>query len=58
MNEISAVLYYFVFVSGKTSKEKLKDVRAEMSEKGVRLLVVSALDEVACKEPFLFLNTQ
>ncbi|KAJ9577057.1 hypothetical protein L9F63_006337 [Diploptera punctata] len=33
--------------TGKTSKEKVKEVRAEMSEKGARLLVVSALDEVA-----------
>jgi hypothetical protein len=38
-----------VLVSGKTSNVKVKEVRAEMKEKGARLLVVSALDEVACE---------
>jgi hypothetical protein len=28
---------------------KVEEVRAQMNEKGARLLVVSALDEVACE---------
>lgn len=33
--------------TGKTSDVKVREVRAEMKEKGARLLVVSALDEIA-----------
>jgi hypothetical protein len=40
---------YVTLVSGKISKVKVEEVRAEMEEKGARLLVISALDEVACE---------
>jgi Xaa-Pro aminopeptidase len=36
-------------ISGKTSSVKVNEVRAEMKEKEARLLVISALDEVACE---------
>jgi hypothetical protein len=38
-----------ILVSGKTSDVKVREVRAEMKGKGARLLVVSALDEIACE---------
>lgn len=34
---------------GKSSSEKVLEVRNEMSKLGAQALVVSALDEVACK---------
>lgn len=36
-------------VAGKTIGQKLKEIRADMADKGCKLLVVTALDEVACK---------
>lgn len=42
-------LNYVTFISGKISKVKVEQVRAEMEEKGARLLVVCALDEIACE---------
>jgi Xaa-Pro aminopeptidase len=36
-------------ISGKTSNVKVNEVRAEMKEKDARLLVIAALDEVACE---------
>lgn len=38
-----------ILLSGKTSKQKVHEVRIEMAEKGASLLVVTALDEIACK---------
>jgi hypothetical protein len=42
-------LSYVTSISGKISKVKVEEVRAEMEEKGARLVVVSALDELACE---------
>jgi len=42
-------LNYITFISGKISKVKVGEVRGEMQEKGARLVVVSALDEIACE---------
>jgi Xaa-Pro aminopeptidase len=36
-------------ISGKTSNVKVNEVRAQMKEKEARLLVISALDEIACE---------
>lgn len=38
-----------ILLSGKTSKQKVHEVRVEMAEKGASLLVVTALDEIACR---------
>lgn len=39
--------------AGKLVSDKLVDVRAKMTEQGAKVLVVSALDEIACKWTFL-----
>lgn len=36
-------------MTGKTINEKIEKVRSEMNNKGANVLVVTALDEVACK---------
>lgn len=36
-------------ITGKTIKDKVTEIRKEMAEKETEALVVSALDEVACK---------
>ncbi len=36
-------------MTGKTIHEKIEKVRSEMSNKGANVLVVTALDEVACE---------
>jgi hypothetical protein len=41
--------YSLILVSGKKSGLKVREVQAEMKLKGARLLVVSALDEIACE---------
>ena len=38
-----------VVCAGRNWKEKLEDVRSEMKKKAASVLVVTALDEVACK---------
>lgn len=38
-----------VTVKGQSWQEKVKDIRNEMRKKDVSVLVVTALDEVACK---------
>lgn len=42
-------------VCGRTSDEKIRDLRKKMDEKSAKWLVVTALDEVAC-ELFLLDN--
>lgn len=36
-------------ITGKTINQKVEQIREEMIEKGCNVLVVTALDEVACK---------
>lgn len=36
-------------MTGKTINEKIEKIRSEMTNKGANVLVVTALDEVACK---------
>lgn len=36
-------------ITGKTIGQKVEEIRAEMAEKCCNVLVVTALDEVACK---------
>lgn len=38
-------------ITGKTIADALKSVRSEMTEQHASILVVTALDEVACKQP-------
>lgn len=38
-----------VEMTGKTINEKIEKIRSEMTNKGANVLVVTALDEVACK---------
>lgn len=39
----------FALFLGKSSKDKVEEVRKMMAEKSAELFVVCALDEVACK---------
>lgn len=43
-----SLLRYCVY-AGRSWQEKLEDVRSEMKKKAASVLVVTALDEVACK---------
>lgn len=36
-------------MTGKTVNEKIEEIRSEMANKGANVLVVTALDEVACE---------
>lgn len=36
-------------ITGRTIGEKVSDVRTAMADKGADVLIVTALDEVACK---------
>lgn len=38
-----------VILTGRTWQEKLSDVRQDMKEKNAQALIVTALDEIACK---------
>lgn len=42
--------------TGRTTAQKLDDVRAEMTTAGADAVVLSELDEIACKCIFCFLN--
>lgn len=35
--------------AGKTSADKLKEIREKMKEQSSKVMVVTALDEIACK---------
>ena len=47
---ISFCFKIFVFTIGKSWHEKVKEVRGTLTKKKADALVVTALDEVACKE--------
>lgn len=40
---------YVSMVTGRSLQEKVEDVRIEMAKKGADVLVITALDEVACR---------
>ena len=43
--------------SGRRWQEKLGDVRSEMNKKAASVLVITALDEVACESIYFILYT-
>ena len=47
MRKLFDYSYYFVRYAGKSWKEKVRDLRSDMSEVGARAMVVTALDEIA-----------
>lgn len=44
-----------ISITGKTTDEALQSIRTEMREKHADLLVITALDEVACELNILFM---
>lgn len=42
----------FVSVTGATVQSKVERVREKMKEKGVSVLLITALDEIACKSKY------
>jgi len=40
---------FFLFYLGKKCGEKVEEVRQKMTEKNATILLVTALDEIACK---------
>lgn len=46
---LNPVMVHNLEFAGKTVSEKLTDVRAEMTDAGCETLVLTALDEIACK---------
>lgn len=41
-------------MTGKTINEKIEKIRSEMANKGANVLVVTALDEIACKSTLFY----
>lgn len=48
------VINNYDFVLGKKCGEKVEEVRQKMTEKNATILLVTALDEIACKCELLY----
>lgn len=49
VRKLDSIMTLSIDIAGQTIGEKAKKIREEMNEKGANVLVVTALDEVACK---------
>lgn len=50
------ILQLSTAVTGRKIADKIAEIRQEMSDKKAEILVVTALDEVACKLPHMVHN--
>lgn len=53
---LNQVVQHPMQFAGKSISDKLEDVRKEMSNEGVEVLIVAELDEVACMKKRLFIS--
>lgn len=56
--KIKEIITLDISLVGKTIRDKYLEILKEMKERNVQALVVSALDEVACKKRIMYIHAK